>query len=139
MDRERTQFLSITPSRTRESSRARSLGSRVSDHQLRRAYTGQSFDDHAAYTRQLPASENLLDQALPGGLEFQESDPEKKQIADDTSSNHSFHSPIEKDIEKGPGLAAPAEKEEPKDLFLVTWDGPDDPANPKNWSKSESL
>jgi len=24
------------------------------------------------------------------------------------------------------------------DLFLVTWDGPDDPANPRNWTTRKS-
>ena len=25
------------------------------------------------------------------------------------------------------------------DLFLVTWDGPDDPENPRNWTTGKSM
>jgi len=41
----------------------------------------------------------------------------------------------ERDIETHPGLEkAQSRRSEKKDPHLVTWEGPDDPQNPKNWS-----
>lgn len=42
---------------------------------------------------------------------------------------------IEHDTEKAAIESLPGGHTEPNDLNLVTWDGPDDPMNPINWSK----
>jgi hypothetical protein len=43
-------------------------------------------------------------------------------------------SELEKADGGGGGVAASAPSPSPSDPNLVTWDGPDDPQNPKNWS-----
>ena len=37
------------------------------------------------------------------------------------------------DVEAGRQAAAPTSAGEEKDANVVDWDGPDDPANPRNW------
>ena len=54
---------------------------------------------------------------------------EKEQ---ERSSTSSVHEP-ERDLEKA-GIETTAEEQEPHDPNIVDWDGPDDPANPVNWS-----
>jgi multidrug resistance protein len=43
----------------------------------------------------------------------------------------------ERDIEKNPPLDPLSSGDEKKDPYLVTWNGPDDPMNPKNWKMSK--
>ena len=38
------------------------------------------------------------------------------------------------DVEAGRQVAAASPVAEEKDVNVVDWDGPDDPANPRNWS-----
>jgi multidrug resistance protein len=114
MERDPPTFQSITPSRTRDTSRPRSRRG-ISGNNLKRLPSAKSFDDHAEYSR--PNSNPS-------------ESPEREKIEPHDSNETS--SIDEKDIEKGPldQVAAPP----PKDPFEVTWDGPDDPTNPKNWS-----
>ena len=54
-----------------------------------------------------------------------------EDVAAATSKDQDGHSK-ERDLEAARLPAADTE-DMPKDLHLVTWDGPQDPANPKNW------
>jgi DHA1 family multidrug resistance protein-like MFS transporter len=66
----------------------------------------------------------------------------------DTDHENSDQNLTEKDLEKGEDAnrtaedepipaAAPAQDAPPKDPNLIDWDGPDDPENPMNWSRSK--
>jgi hypothetical protein len=50
-------------------------------------------------------------------------------------SNTQANAAPDVDIEKDAGKTTTAE-EEPQDPNIVTWDGPDDPADPLNWNNS---
>ena len=66
----------------------------------------------------------------------------------DTDHENSDQNLTEKDLEKGEDAnrapegepipaAAPGKDAPPKDPNLIDWDGPDDPENPMNWSRSK--
>jgi multidrug resistance protein len=136
MDRNISLFQSITPSRTREVSQTRSLVPHPSQPgSLNRVYTAQSFDDHVAYNRQNSTSEGSPSQPVVDKTESNDSKIERKEEVDDDASSisHSNHSHVEPDVEKGHDAATTIPAENPQDPYRVTWSGPDDPENPKNW------
>ena len=64
----------------------------------------------------------------PSNLESQNLGEEKRSIQD------------EKDIEKAPNEdAAELQVEVSQDPNIVSWDGPDDPENPLNWTKKRKV
>jgi Major Facilitator Superfamily len=116
------------------------ISRRVSD-ELSRVHTSQSFDDHANYYRNdvddnspEPPKEPDLEK---GELSIRASDCESDAAKEE--AHRELDEKIEEKLEKNPppdasGGNPPAqEPDAPKDPLLVTWEGPDDPANPKNW------
>jgi len=69
------------------------------------------------------------------GPNDEESTKEKANV----SSNVSVIEPMG-DPEKGPTIVADEQREEreERDPNIVDWDGPDDPANPRNWYSTSS-
>jgi multidrug resistance protein len=63
---------------------------------------------------------------------------EEKSDSKSESESPIDRAPNEKDLEKGvpSGQGDAITAEGPRDPFLVVWDGPDDPENPKNWKFS---
>jgi multidrug resistance protein len=128
MDRDPTKFQSLSPSRPRDISRPRSRKS-LSGTSLKKIPTAQSFDDHAEYSR---SDSNPVESPEREKIELHETNELESENEHHEASSIDDKD-IEKDIEKGqlePVTAPPP----PKDPFLVSWDGPDDPSNPKNWS-----
>ncbi|KAF2664029.1 synaptic vesicle transporter [Microthyrium microscopicum] len=146
MDSEPSRLGRLTVSRTRTRSSSRSLSHVIRPQQQRintgtnfqKVVSAKSFDDHVAYSPPSATSEegnsNDKEQGTTAfGLEQSEKKPHP--TGDETSSTYSHtpeSSPVDKDLEKNePSNLQP---EPSKDPFLVTWDGPNDPLNPKNWS-----
>ncbi|KAL8714160.1 MAG: hypothetical protein Q9220_001889 [cf. Caloplaca sp. 1 TL-2023] len=109
--------------------------------QISRAFTGQHLDDQSTYHNR--------ESVVPGT-------EKETEIADDDDDESDFSEHVREEEEKELGehipeetveirdgvvntrdLEAPLEKKpskSAKDPNLVTWEGPDDPENPKNWS-----
>jgi hypothetical protein len=159
-----SKFEPITPARTRSRSPARSRSRSRSIRErlgraapsLGRVYSAQAFDDHAVYSRHnsvpnSPVEEHDTAHPYDGR--------DDASIASSRSNNAAKDIDLEKqetqeldqpEAEWDAGVLAerdfnndtPKEElqkkktreEQAKDPNLVTWDGPDDPANPKNWS-----
>jgi multidrug resistance protein len=126
---------------TKTISRASTPKNETINDKLVRHYTPQSFDDHANYF--LPERARSLSQNLDIDLERGESD-EKHLDEDSDVAKEEAHRRLDEDaeekLERDPKPDAsehvppPLRPGEPKDSFLVTWNGPDDPENPKNWT-----
>jgi hypothetical protein len=157
MERDTAKLGSLALTKTRTQSPSRTTQKDETLERTISSYSAQFFDDHAAYnapTQEAAAAGTELDTKHPSLST--ESDDEKQRAGDlsvdekkaDTESTPT--SPTDtppkeslKDLEKnlehgaGPGKAAGAPDGDPNhDPFLVTWAGPDDPDNPKNWKFS---
>jgi hypothetical protein len=119
---------------------------RPASDELFRAYTSRSFDDHADYYSpengpindpDAKGKESDLEKGESGEIHAEEEDDSSEAAQEE--AHRELDEKIENELEKNPpgdasGGEPPKTKPgEPKDPFLVTWDGPDDPANPKNW------
>jgi hypothetical protein len=149
-----SKFEPITPARTRSRSphrsrsRSRSLRERLSRGapSLGRVYSAQAFDDHAVYSRQNSApSSPVQDEAASiassgSNHATKELDLEKQETQELEQPETEWDAGIlaERDFSNDkPSEQLQKEKtreEQARDPNLVTWDGPDDPTNPKNWS-----
>jgi hypothetical protein len=80
--------------------------------------------------------------------DISEKSEESGNLQGDTDNENSDLNLAEKDLEKGDGedadagfgrnpQDAPARDTPAKDPNLIEWDGPDDPDNPMNWSKTK--
>ncbi|KAJ5771769.1 MFS multidrug transporter [Penicillium odoratum] len=123
--RSRSTSTDSDSTRSRTQSRTRSLvtsiRSKVNTDTLNRTYSGSYPDDTAAYGADSDSDE-----------EFVAQDPEVVGTS------------RQGDLERGLGAGAGQVLEKSKtgrstlaNSKLVTWDGPDDPANPKNWPSSK--
>jgi multidrug resistance protein len=137
-----------SPARSRSNSRPRSLSSRLSrSNSLRHVHSAQYFDDHAVYSPQPSSTDEspaIADDAKSVSTELSsDRDLNRSRKELDKLESHELDAPElevrngimdEKDIEAGPEPPKEPPGDVPKDPNLVTWDGPDDPANPKNWT-----
>ncbi|KAL8659458.1 MAG: hypothetical protein Q9226_000417 [Calogaya cf. arnoldii] len=109
--------------------------------QLYKVFSGQHLDDQSTYHARDSVSENREDhRTADEDLDFSEAIVKE----DDKEARGQ---PFQETAEPQNGsadlrdLEAPSEKKKSsksvKDPNLVTWDGPDDPQNPKNWSTKQ--
>ncbi len=103
----------------------------------------QALDDHATYPHQNPVDLSSVDPVPPesitngDNIEKSHSKFEKEEVKELSSPTSKVRYDIqdERDIEIHPGIEkAQSRRSDEKDPHLVTWEGPDDPQNPKNWS-----
>jgi multidrug resistance protein len=107
------------------------LPSRTSSSSLRRALTAQSFDDHATYTP--PPSNERNPQHEGSKLDLHDSEKgEKEELEDAVSIEEPSPKQLDKDVEKGI-VPLNNQQDAPSDEYEITWDGPNDPQNPRNW------
>lgn len=95
--------------------------------------------DHTAYENETSTMASF-DAAAQGDFGREKGSTIDKQgdsAAGETNSDHNEVANASEDAEKG----APVSSEEAPapDPNIVDWDGPDDPANPRNWSKAYKL
>lgn len=133
----------------RSATSSRSRRSRPSSPHLQRIYSSHYLDDHNVYDHEHAAtdtdSEQDEEEDDERGLESQESSEEEKEKEEkeepDIVPEIQGAVPDERDLEAGrPKLekkATTRSTRSSRDPNLVTWDGPDDPANPKNWTKKQ--
>lgn len=154
-DNERT-FAPINPShpsrprsQSRSHSRSRSLRNIPSlPNSLRNAYSAQASNDHATYhnLRTNSAATSPIDPTSPPEPpeDSEADDNEKSSREVDAEKLEELEHPVsevrygirdERDVEAVAGVEkSVSRKSERRDPHLVTWEGPDDPNNPKNWS-----
>jgi multidrug resistance protein len=103
------------------------LASRASSSSLRTALTAQSFDDHA--TR--PPTPRSTERNRQPKADLHDTEKGEKDELGDAGSLEE-QTPKTLDVEAG--IVPPNVQETPPvDRYKVTWDGADDPLNPKNW------
>lgn len=127
----------IPTTRSRASSRRR---------ELERIYSAQHLDDHGYYHHDDHSSSDDEDYSEEV-REKEEQEEQDQNASSDTAKDDDSSSREEaevrggianvRDVEKGVGHKKSSKSlrsNKSKDPNLVTWDGPDDPANPKNWT-----
>ncbi|KAF2177040.1 MFS general substrate transporter [Zopfia rhizophila CBS 207.26] len=139
--------------------RSRSRPSRPSSLRLNRLFSTQFPDDHSVYHQEDGEGTHVNEDTSslhkteterhrqPSSTETDDTESsfdgvggsEKGDGADivdqDTAIQEIINIPDERDVEAGPPqLERKKSFRSLKDPNLVTWDSPDDPANPKNWS-----
>lgn len=157
-DNERT-FAPITSHasrpRSRPRSRSRSLRNIPSlPSSLTNVYSAQAFDDHAIYhnSRTNSAATSPIGPTEPSNepadtdpdIDPDSQDNERASAEIDAEKLEELERPVsevrygirdERDVEAVAGLEKTlSRKSERTDRHLVTWAGPDDPNNPKNWT-----
>jgi len=127
------------------SSRSRSRPSRRSSPHLRRINTSHYIDDHNVYDHEHAATSDEEEaegeeeeEQLESQGSQQTSDSELKEKEEEAEPVSEIRDGIpderDRDLEEGrPKLDKKTTTRSIKDPNLVTWDGPDDPTNPKNW------
>ncbi|EON66201.1 hypothetical protein W97_05594 [Coniosporium apollinis CBS 100218] len=128
--------------RTRTTSTSRPR--RPSTTQLQRIYSAHHLDDQSVYHEHgyhhgkdevEPPARELDSNGSGSSLEEEKQDDQDAENAVDEGGDRISR---DRDVE---AAAAQLEKQttarSQKDPDLVTWDGPDDPANPKNWSTKQ--
>ena len=137
----------ISLSRTRTRSPSRSFISRLSrPSSLRHVYSAQHFDDHAAYSRrtspvdrEVPADSESVYSESGSEHDLENAKTKKHEDRGAKSGEEEVEMEVidgiqsERDVEKYPVPDNLSSGKEAKDPNLVTWTGPDDPLNPKNW------
>jgi multidrug resistance protein len=106
------------------------LAPRTSSSSLRRALTAQSFDDHA--TRPPYSTPNGASPQHTGSKpDIHDAEKGEKDELEDAGS---LEEPPTKALDVEAGVIPPnVEEAPPADRYKITWDGHDDPQNPKNW------
>jgi hypothetical protein len=140
------QFLTRTPSNSAKSDKSSKSNPRPSSP-LRRLYSGHYIDDHSVYHHDHAADDTDIEDT-----EEQESthshalspqsssDLDREKQEPDDIPIEPFGAATARDLEAQsektdrPPLSRKSTRSI-KDANLVDWDGPDDPLNPKNWSK----
>ncbi|GAB1740183.1 hypothetical protein NU219Hw_g5300t1 [Hortaea werneckii] len=132
----------IRPGRSRRSSRSARSRSRSQARSTRtRGSTlhryASHIDDHGGYYH----NEDDFEEDASTAARAPRIDPSqsvKDDGLEDQVANDSGSAPFTEDIEAQARSSEESSSNRPdkekKDSNLVTWDGPDDPANPKNWS-----
>jgi len=136
-------------SRPRSRSATRSIGSVSIRNSIHNLYSAQAFDDHATYhnSRNNSGSNSPIRPAHDGRSPQPWADVDDSEKSDQDVQNENVRElerPVtevrygirdERDIEAVPPLEkTESRRSQHPDPHLVTWDGPDDPQNPKNWS-----
>ncbi|EKG12399.1 Major facilitator superfamily [Macrophomina phaseolina MS6] len=123
-------------------SRTKSRPSRPPSPQLHRLYSAQHIDDHSLYDREHAAGESETEDNQHGpprtashrtvnGSETEKKDDDGSIEIPEVRDGI----PDVRDVEKGDPSREKAKADSPpNDPNVVSWDGPEDPANPKNWS-----
>jgi hypothetical protein len=126
---------------SRRSSRTTRTGSRPSSpsRQLTKILSGNHLDDYGHY-RHHPHDEEAIADEESSDVELEEKDTEEDITPTSTEEVYENRDGIEniRDIEFGPRLQKTKSTKSTKsrDPNLVTWEGPDDVENPKNWAFS---
>ena len=119
----------------------RSAGSRPpSPPGLARLVSGTHLDDHSQYR-----GHNYYGNPYEDAVEDDITDTELTEKETNTTdveqgSSEEIVSEVrdgiedQRDVEAGPKLEKSKSSRSARDSNLVTWDGPDDPVNPKNWT-----
>ncbi|KAI9819254.1 MAG: hypothetical protein M1827_007410 [Pycnora praestabilis] len=120
-------------SQTQTGTSPRSRPSRPSTPKLPRLVSAQHLDDQPVNHHEHGAKDDadhtsVTSDAFTESEEFGEKEQGENEEVRDGIAN-------ERDLEAGPPLEEKQTTRSVKDPNLVTWDGPDDPANPKNWAK----
>ncbi|KAI9662171.1 MAG: hypothetical protein M1831_002867 [Alyxoria varia] len=93
-------------------------------------YNPKDFDEDLAGQPKSAPPVTSSDDALP-----EKHDDSRAAREEEVKEDHLVDSENERDLEKGSKSEDKDQRpEQPKDSNIVSWDGPDDPANPKNWS-----
>ncbi|KAL8845957.1 MAG: hypothetical protein Q9221_008919 [Calogaya cf. arnoldii] len=109
--------------------------------QLYKVFSGQHLDDQSTYHARHSVSENREDDRTAD----EDSDLSEASVKEDDKEARGQPFNETEEPQNGSAdlrdLEAPLEKKKSsksvKDPNLVTWDGPDDPQNPKNWSTKQ--
>ncbi|GAD99296.1 MFS multidrug transporter [Paecilomyces variotii No. 5] len=133
--------------RSTRSSRSRR---RRGDSVVSRVYSGQHLDDQTVYHEDEFHAEESFDEdeksPIPEGREDEDSSSSDSLSSDEEShdgptleNDAGIMTERDTDLERGPRenlekTATRKSQRSQRDPKLVTWEGPDDPENPKNWS-----
>ncbi|KAL1634056.1 hypothetical protein SLS58_010850 [Diplodia intermedia] len=102
---------------------------------LERVYSAQHLDDHSIYHHEHAAGESDQDNRTADGSETEKKDNDQDDDRSIEVPEVRDGIPDVRDVEKAELAKEQAKNDAPpKDPNTVSWDGPDDPANPKNWS-----
>ncbi|QDS73634.1 hypothetical protein FKW77_002189 [Venturia effusa] len=155
MDESRSRFEPIATSRTASPRRSHGNRSRSNSRSLRRGlsrtaslhrvYSSQAFDDHTVYSPpHSPIHSTHGDSDGDSRRSSSDDKPEKRKNSDlEKQERGELREPElewragvvdEKDFSEQTPADVEKTKSKQDDPNLVTWDGPDDPTNPKNWS-----
>ncbi|KAI9733423.1 MAG: hypothetical protein M1834_003507 [Cirrosporium novae-zelandiae] len=123
-------------SNEQEISRTTSQRSAQQDGQsLHRMYSGQYLDDQSVYIGQLDPDETDSQHGSDISEDLREKDDEEAvEEGQDKIFEVRDGIPNERDLEAQPKLEKSRSSKSARDPNIITWDGPDDPASPKNWS-----
>ena len=106
---------------------------------LDRVYTAQHLDDHSLYHLDHTDSfEDDVTEADNSEILSEEEDEEAREKGIEEGMDVRMGVVNEKDLEKGDrALEKKKSSKSIRDPDIVTWDGPNDPENPKNWTKKQ--
>lgn len=143
-------------SRSRTRSRTGSRSGSPDDTVLRQVFSAGFHDDHSIYRNEhdLESDEESPDEQQRAGVDhpatLEQSDSKDTDIEHEgkeeiESQDHaSLHDGDDRagetaELEKAPTIARrptnkSARSQKPRDPNMVSWEGPDDPENPKNWA-----
>lgn len=117
------------------------LEPRPSSAQLQRFYSPQHLDDQSIYhnhkdhNKEDDTSSSTLGKETPGDEDIEKDADSAREEGRSQIEEVIGGIPAEIDVEaQRPPLEKKPTSKSGKDPNLVTWDGPDDPANPKNWT-----
>lgn len=109
--------------------------------QLNKILSGNHLDDHSHYRHHLDDDEAVTDEESSSDVDLEEKDAEEELTPTTCEEVYENRDGIEgvRDIEAGPELQETKSRKSIKsaksrDPNLVTWEGPDDVENPKNWT-----
>jgi hypothetical protein len=130
---------------SRRSSWTTRTGSRPSSpsRQLDKILSGNHLDDYGHYRHHPHDEEAVADEESSSDADLEEKDAEEDITPTSSGEVYENRDGIEdiRDVEFGPKLQKTKSRKSMKstksrDPNLVTWDGPDDVENPKNWAFS---
>ncbi|KAF2228986.1 putative MFS multidrug transporter [Viridothelium virens] len=131
----------LAAARTRTRSRSRT--GRPTSQALNRIYSRSYLDDRSLYHHEAAAGASDDEPDDEPDEQERESSDQAEEKEDEIVPEVRDGIPDERDLEKRddaekgqPALEKAQSSRSKKDPNLVTWDSPEDPANPKNWSSS---
>lgn len=94
-------------------------------------YTNNINNEYYICTASISLSRMMMQtDPTPGGRDMNSHSPRPPRAQDRNDHTN-------EDLETGQPIASHADDTSKTDPHLVTWDGPDDPEDPKNWSRKE--